>query len=100
MTSPAPPAAAAGSRATTALVLGLLGFLCCQICAPIAWYVGKSELEAIAAGVAPAAGEEHARAGMILGIIGSAMLGLSLVWAATVGFSVVMGFLGRLSRWP
>jgi ABC-type Fe3+-siderophore transport system permease subunit len=101
MTSPAsPPPAAAGSGATTALVLGLLGFLCCQICAPIAWYLGKRELDAIAAGEAPSAGENNARIGMILGIVGSAILGLSMIWVGTLGFAVVMGLLSNLSRWP
>jgi hypothetical protein len=98
MTSSA--AASDGSRATTAFVLGVLGFLCCQICAPFAWYVGKSELAAIAAGRAPAAGEERARVGMILGIIGSATLLVALVFAAAAGFGVVMSHLARRPRWP
>jgi hypothetical protein len=97
MTSPTPPAA--GSRATTALVLGLLGFLCCQLTAPIAWFIGRRELDAIAAGESPAAGESQARVGMILGIIGSAMLAVTLVWIGTVGFAVVMDFLHRRSPW-
>jgi len=33
---PPPPASSTSSRATTALVLGILGFLCCQLCAPFA----------------------------------------------------------------
>jgi hypothetical protein len=100
MTVPGAPSPTVGSRATTALVLGILGFLCCQICAPIAWYLGKSELDAIAAGLSPVAGENHARAGMILGVIGSAMLALTVVWAGTAGFAVVMGFLSRRPHWP
>ena len=45
---PAPPATdKASSRATTSLVLGIVGFLCCQLCSPFAWYMGAQELKAI-----------------------------------------------------
>jgi hypothetical protein len=78
-------AASGSSRATTSLVLGILGIVCCQICAPIAWYMGNNELKAIRAGTAPAAGEGMAKAGKITGIIGTILLILSLIWVFFFG---------------
>jgi hypothetical protein len=93
-------------NATTALVLGILGLLgnvgsccCCLslilgLCSPVAWYLGRKELNAIAAGRAPAGGEGAARAGMICGIIGTVLLALYVVaiviYVAVVGFAVAM----------
>ena len=85
MSQPMTPSAPKSSRATTSLVLGILGFLCCQLCAPFAWYMGKQELAAIRAGTSPAAGEGSAKAGMILGIIGTVLLILTLVWVFGFG---------------
>ncbi len=80
MSQPMGSTAPKSSRATTSLVLGILGFLCCQLCAPFAWYMGKQELAAIKAGTSPASGEGSAKAGMILGLIGTILLVLTLVW--------------------
>ena len=85
MSQPMAPPAPKSSRATTSLVLGILGFLCCQLCAPFAWYMGKQELAAIRAGTSPASGEGSAKAGMILGIIGTVLLILTLVWVFGFG---------------
>jgi hypothetical protein len=40
--APPPPAlpAKASGKATTALILGILGILCCSIVAPVAWVLG------------------------------------------------------------
>lgn len=67
------------SQATTALVLGILGLVCCGVLAPFAWYIGQQELKNIAAGRVPADNEGMARAGQILGIIGSVILGLGIL---------------------
>ncbi len=98
------PATAGSSRSNASLVLALgilgliggLGSCCCCVflvlaaCAPFAWVLGHKELTAIREGRAPASGEGAARAGMICGIIGSAMLALYLVvvliYVALVGF--------------
>lgn len=72
-------------RATTSLILGILGIVCCQICAPIAWYLGNNELKAIRAGSSPAGGEGIAKAGKITGIIGTILLILSLIWVFFFG---------------
>ena len=87
---PAPPASASASKeAVTALVLGILGIVCCGLVAPVAWYLGQNELRAIRLGQASAAGEGMAMAGRILGMIGTALLILGLVvrllWALFFG---------------
>lgn len=90
---PPPPAEKTSSRATTALVLGILGFLCCQLCAPFAWYVGNQELKAIKAGASPAANQGYATAGMVLGIIGSIFLVLGLLWILFFGGMAILSAL-------
>jgi hypothetical protein len=87
---PAPPAASGSSKATTALVLGILGFLCCQLCAPFAWFIGKNELKAIKEGTSPASGEGTAKAGMILGIIGTIFLVFGIIWIFLMGGLAVL----------
>jgi hypothetical protein len=101
----APPQSSSGN-ATLALVLGIVGLVggagsccCCMFaglgfCAPLGWYFGQKELKAIRAGFSPAAGEGAARAGMICGIIGTALLALYLLaivcYVALVGFAVAL----------
>jgi Domain of unknown function (DUF4190) len=80
-----PPAAPASREATTALVLGILGLVCCGLCAPFAWYFGQRELTAIRAGMSPKSGESLAMAGKILGIIGSILFLFGLIWVFFFG---------------
>jgi hypothetical protein len=91
------------SRATTALVLGIIGLLgsvgsccCCLglipgVCAPFAWWTGARELGAIRAGLASPGGEGNARTGMICGIVGTAIMVLYvigvIVYIAIVGLA-------------
>jgi len=89
----ASPAPASSGRATTALVLGILGFLCCQLCAPFAWYIGSQELKAIRAGTSPVSGEGSAKAGYILGIIGTVLLLFVGLWFLFFGGMAVLGAL-------
>ncbi len=85
---------AASGRATTALVLGILGLLCCQFLGPVAWVLGNQELKAIRAGSSPASGEGVAKAGKILGIIGTVLLGLVCLWILFMGgLAVLAGIL-------
>jgi hypothetical protein len=58
-------------NATTALVLGILGVVCCGILAPIAWIMGNNALGEIERSGGAYGGEGMARAGQILGIIGT-----------------------------
>ncbi|MDH3255600.1 MAG: hypothetical protein OEM62_11455, partial [Acidobacteriota bacterium] len=62
---------------------------------PVAWILGKQELNAIAAGQAPAAGEGVAKAGMILGIIGTILIAFGFLWVVFWGgLAVVQGAFG------
>ena len=88
---PPPPASSTSSRATTALVLGILGFLCCQLCAPFAWYYGNLEVKAVKAGTSAASNQGFAMAGMILGIIGTIFLIFGLLWILFFGGMAVLG---------
>jgi len=89
-----PPAAASSSgRATTSLVLGIIGILCCGPCAPIAWYLGQQELAAIRAGTSSVAGQGLASAGKILGIIGTVLFVLTLLWVFFWGGMAVISAL-------
>jgi hypothetical protein len=100
---PPPPPAPRSGDATVALVLGIVGLVgnlasccCClgvvpALCAPVAWWKGAALLRAIRAGLASPADEGTARAGMICGIVGSALLALYLlaivVYVAVVGLA-------------
>jgi len=79
------------SNATTALILGIVSVVCCQILGPIAWYLGNKELQAIKAGAAPITGEGSAKAGMILGIIGTILFALSILWIVLWGGMAMLG---------
>jgi hypothetical protein len=58
-------------RATTVLVLGILGLVFCQICAPVAWVLGHNlRRDAIAAGWNEPG---TAKAGRICGIVGTVL---------------------------
>ena len=75
-------APAASGRAVASLVLGILGIVMMPLLGPVAWYLGHLELEDIRSFRAPRAGEGLARAGWVLGIVGS--LPLILVAAVIV----------------
>lgn len=91
MAPPPPPSASTSGRATTALVLGILGVVCCQLCAPFAWYIGNQEVKSVKAGTSPATNQGFAMAGMILGIIGTLILLFTLLWVVFFGGLAVMG---------
>jgi hypothetical protein len=94
---PAPPvSASASNQAITALVLGIVGLICCSFAAPVAWYFAQTELRAIHEGRSPAAGEGMAMAGKILGMIGSVIMIFGLLWVLFFGgMAVLQGFAHR-----
>lgn len=94
---PPPPAAAAkaSGKATTVLILGILGIVCCGLLAPVAWFMGTKELEEIAAGRSPAAGEGLAKAGKIMGIIGTVLLVLGVIWMVFFGGMAIISGLSQ-----
>jgi hypothetical protein len=101
-----PGPAPSGGNATIALVLGIVGVVsvlgsccCCLflvpgLCAPVAWFVGWKELRDIRAGRAPSTGESNAQIGMILGIVGTALLAIYVV--LLIGYILLVGFAGAL----
>lgn len=88
--APPPLEAKASSQATTALIVGIIGVVCCGLAAPFAWYLGNKELQLIAAGQSSTAGQGLAQAGKILGIIGSVLLILTVVWIFFAGGMAIL----------
>ena len=79
------------TQAITALVLGILSIVtCCGILGPIAWYLGNQELKAIQEGRSPAGGEGVAKAGKILGMLGTLWMVLVVLWIFFMGGMVVL----------
>jgi uncharacterized membrane protein YjgN (DUF898 family) len=85
-----PPQPSASTNAIVSLVLGILGVICCGLMAPIAWYLGSQELKAVQAGSSPVASDGLARAGMILGVVGTILFGLQLIWIFFMGGMVML----------
>jgi uncharacterized membrane protein YjgN (DUF898 family) len=91
-----PQQQSSSTQAITALVLGILGVVCCGLLAPIAWYLGSQEQKAIREGRSPAAGEGIAKAATILGMIGSIILVLSILWIFFWGgMAILQGITNR-----
>jgi hypothetical protein len=82
-------------KATTALVLGIVGLVCCGFVAPFAWSVGKKTVNEIDASGGRYGGRGQAQAGYILGIVGTVLLILGLLFfvlaAITGGLSFSAG---------
>lgn len=89
---PPPVVQPASGKSVAALVLGLIGlFTSCTLLSPFAWYLGWSELRDIREGFSPPAGRDFAMVGMVLGIIGTALLVLALLAILFVGGLVLFG---------
>jgi hypothetical protein len=85
---PAPPEQ---PQAVTAMVLGILGLVCCGIASPFAIWLGRKSMKEIDASGGWLGGRGQAQAGFIMGIIGT------VLWVLGVLFYVVMAGLA-LSR--
>lgn len=90
MSTPLPPVIPGAvpqhsSRAVVSVVVGVLGIICCGLLAPIAWYLGNEELRNIDAGRLPESNRGLAQIGKILGIIGTILLVLALLWVVFFG---------------
>jgi hypothetical protein len=81
-------------KATTSMVLGILGVVICSFVAPFAWRVGKRTLDEIDRSNGQLGGRGQAQAGYVLGIIGTVLLGLALLFVVLV---VVLALAGALS---
>ena len=67
-------------KATTSLVLGLLSVVLCQVLGPVAWVIGKRTVSEIDASQGRYGGRGSAQAGYILGVVGSVLLGLVVLY--------------------
>lgn len=66
-------------KATTALVLGILGLVVCGVIAPFAWRIDRRTLDEIDGSHGQLGGRGTAQAGYVLGIIGTVVLLLGLL---------------------
>ena len=71
-------------QAVTAMVLGILGLVCCGIASPFALWLGRKSMKEIDASGGWLSGRGQAQAGFILGIIGT------VLWVLGILFYVVM----------
>jgi len=66
-------------QSVTVLVLGILSLLFCQLLGPVAWVMGHRAVREIDEAQGRLGGRSQAQLGMVLGIVGTALLGLALV---------------------
>ena len=78
-------------KATTARVLGILGIVLCGIMAPFAWSIGKRAVAEIDGSNGALGGRGAANAGYILGVIGTILLGLAVLFFIGVMGLAVLG---------
>jgi hypothetical protein len=67
-------------KAITAMVVGILGLVMCQVASPFAWVIGKRAVAEIDASGGRLGGRGQAQTGYVLGIVGTVLLGLGLVF--------------------
>ena len=67
-------------KAVTAMVLGIIGLVACQVASPFAWAMGKRTVAEIDASGGRLGGRGQAQAGYILGIVGTILLGLAVAF--------------------
>lgn len=70
------------NEATMIFVLGICSLVLCQLLGPVAWVKGNTYRQTAMIMGTPVSG--LATAGWILGMVSSALLGLSLLWIAFV----------------
>ena len=78
------PAAPAHPQSMTALILGIVGLLCCALASPFAIWLGRKSMTEIDASGGQLGGRGQAQAGFVLGIIGV------VVWALGIAFYIVL----------
>lgn len=61
------------SQATTALVLGIFGLICCGPLAIVCWIMANNEIAGIEAGLRSPSNQGTARAARVVGIIGTVL---------------------------
>lgn len=77
-------------KATTSLVLGILGVVLCQVLAPFAWVIGRRTVKEIDDSHGQLGGRGSAQAGYVMGIIGTILLALALLFVLFMFVVVVI----------
>lgn len=78
-------------QGTTVLILGIVGIVLCQITAPFAWSMGNKALEEIDRDPQRYSNRSTVNTGRILGMVGTIILGVYLVFGLLyVIFAVVI----------
>ena len=80
------------SQAATALVLGILSIVLCQLLGPVAWKLGSDEMRAITEGRRSPEGLGLAQAGRICGIVGTCLIGLAVLFLVFSLVALLLGF--------
>lgn len=78
-------------QATTVLILGIVGIVACGLAAPFAWVMGNRVLREIDASGGTLGGRSNANAGRICGIVGTALIGIGLLFGVLVLVVAVAG---------
>lgn len=71
-------------KATTAMVLGIVSVVCCQLTGPFAWVIGSNAVKEIDASRGQLGGRGQAMAGKVLGIIGTVLLVLAVLYVIVI----------------
>jgi hypothetical protein len=66
-------------RAILAMILGIVGILVCGPVAPFAWWIGKKAVDEIDASGGRLGGRGMAKAGYIMGVIGTILLVIAVL---------------------
>ncbi len=74
-------------QATTALVLGIVSLVLCQLLGPVAWVVGGRAVKEIDASGGVIGGRSNAQTGRILGMVATGLMALGLL--AVIGVLAV-----------
>ena len=83
-------------QAATAMILGILGLVLCQVLGPFAWSIGKKTVAEIDASGGQLGGRSQAQAGYVCGIIATVLLGLGLVFLI-IYFVIIVAVFGGLA---
>jgi hypothetical protein len=80
------------------LVLGILSIVCCALLGPVAWIMGKGDLAKIKSGEIAQEAEQMTKIGMILGIVGTALLVLNLIGGCIYAVVVLIIGIGSAGK--
>ena len=71
------------------LVFGILGIMVCSALSPFAWFYGKRAEEAVDASGGAYAGRDMATAGKVLGMVGTGLLAIGLLFGLGIVVALI-----------